>query len=233
MEKYIQGRMTADQKEQFEGEMAQNQELQDELVIHRKLINSIETESVRQLLEQIHDENFNQETPVVSLQSRSRRLSLAIAASVAIIAVAVWWVFNWQTSQPKALYAAYFEPAQGLPTTLGYADQQQFAEGMISYKLGDYSEAIAYWQPLVNSDPANDTLNYYLGIAALADEAPGQAINYLEKVEQAYFISARWYLALAFLQQEEPQAAVPILKNLAAQETTYQAESQAILKKLD
>ena len=238
MENYINGRMTAEEQQRFEREMSRNPELQEEVEMHRKLVSSIETESVRQMLEQIHEEHFAQEeTPIVPMRSRSRYFPLAIAASVALLILAGWWVFSWQSSQPEALYAAYFSPDEGLPTTLGYMDNARFAEGMVSYKLGDYAEALDYWQPLLSADPANDTLNYYAGLAYLASERPEQAITRLDKVVEnetsGYYTDARWYLSLAYLKNEQADEARTYLRQLAEEDVPYREESREILEKLE
>lgn len=238
MENYLNGRMTTEEQQSFEREMSTNQELREEVEVHRRLVSSIETESVRQMLEQIHEENFAEEAaPVVPMHSHSRYFPLAIAASVALLILAGWWVFNWRSSQPEALYAAYFSPDEGLPTTLGYADNAQFAEGMVSYKLGEYTEALEYWQPLLSADPDNDTLSYYSGLAFLANDQPEQAMQYLnlivENEASAYQMDARWYLALAYLKNEQPAKAQALLQTLAAKDSPYREESQEILEKLE
>ena len=238
MENYINGRMTAEEQQSFEQEMSSNPELREELEMHRKLVSSIETESVRHMLEQIHEENFSQEeTPLVSLRSRARYFPLAIAASVALLILAGWWVFSWQSSQPEALYATYYSPDEGLPTTLGYMDDAQFAEGMISYKMGDYAEALDYWQPLLSADPANDTLNYYGGLAYLGSGQAEKAIAHLEKVTanegSAYQTDARWYLALAYLKNERTTEAQALLQILTEEDSPYREASREILEKLE
>lgn len=237
MENYVNGRMSIEEQQSFERGMSENPELREEVALYRKMVSSIETESVRQMLEQIHAEQFNQETPVVPMRSRSHYFPLAIAASVALLILAGWWVFSWQSSQPEALYATYFSPDEGLPTTLGYAENAQFAEGMISYKLGEYAEALDYWQPLLTADPANDTLNYYSGLAFLANDQPEQAVSYLGRVVEnetsAFTSDANWYLALSYLKQGKETEAQPLLQELAAGDSPYQQQSREILDKLE
>ena len=238
MENYLKGRMSPQEQERFEREISQNQELREEVALHQQLVSSIETESVRHMLEQIHEENFTEEeAPVVPMRSRSRYFPLAIAASVALLILAGWWVFSWQSSQTEALYAAYFSPDEGLPTTLGYADDAQFAEGMVSYKLGEYTEALKYWQPLLSADPANDTLNYYSGLAYLANEQPEQAMQNLKPVAEneasGFHTDARWYLALAFLKNEQLADAEALFQTLAAEDSPHRIKSQEMLEKLE
>jgi len=237
MEDYIHGKLSALEQQRFEDEMAQDEVLRQEVALYRRLIDAVETESARQLLEQIHEENFAKETTVVPLQSRRAFFPLAIAASLALLVLAGWWLFTLQSTQAEGLYAAYFFPAVGLPTTLGYTEDPQFAEGMISYKLQEYAEARNYWKSLVEADPQNDTLNYYMGIAFLADEMPDQAVNHLQRVvqqdESAYQNDAKWYVALAYLLAEQEENAKTILNELAATESNYQEPSREILNDLN
>ncbi|MEM9829023.1 MAG: tetratricopeptide repeat protein [Bacteroidota bacterium] len=237
MEDYIHGNLSVTEREQFEADMATDEQLREEVELHRQLIFSVETESLRQLLDQIHEKNFESEAQVVSMPRRRSFFPMAIAASVALLILAGWWIFNLQTSSPESVYAAYFTPAEGLPTTLGYSTNTDFAEGMVSYKLEEYTEALEYWQPLLEVDPTNDTLNYYVGVTFLANEQPDSAIDYLTTVvsgEQSSFRTpAQWYLALAYLKTDEQEQAKPLLEDLANRDNSYQSQSSEILQKME
>ncbi|MEM6841607.1 MAG: hypothetical protein AAF632_05240 [Bacteroidota bacterium] len=237
MEDYIHGNLSVTEREQFEADMATDEQLREEVELHRQLISSVETESLRQLLDQIHEKNFESEVQVVSMPRRRSFFPMAIAASVALLILAGWWIFNLQTSSPESVYAAYFTPAEGLPTTLGYSTNTDFAEGMVSYKLEEYAEALEYWQPLLEVDPTNDTLNYYVGVTFLANEQPDSAIDYLTTVvsgEQSSFrTSAQWYLALAYLKTDQGEQAKPLLEDLANRNNPYQSQSSEILQKIE
>jgi len=236
MEDYIHGNLSTAEREQFEAEMTADEQLREEVELHQQLISSVETESVRQLLEKIHQENFESDTPVISMSSRRTYFPLAVAASVALLVLAGWWAFFGGFAQPS-YYATYFSPDPGLPTTLGYSTNTAFAEGMVSYKLEEYAEARTYWEPLLEADPANDTLNYYTGVAFLADEQPDAAINYLKSVASsepsAFSTSAQWYLALAYLETAQEELAKALLEDLATSENPYQNQSTEILAEID
>lgn len=236
IEGYLQGTLTPADRKRFEAEMKKNEELREEVALHRQLISSIETESVRQLLEQIHEENFEKETPVVSIRHRRAYTFIAVAASLALLILSGWWYINLQVSQPASLYASYFSPAAGLPTTLSHTNNARFSEGMISYKLEEYAEAREWWQPLLQADPANDTLNFYMGVASLADEQTEGAIHYLSKVAEennsVYYTDARWYLALAYLLNEKEEKARTLLQGLSEQDNSYREQSIEIIEKI-
>ena len=236
IEEYLQGTLTSAERERFEVEMNENEELREEVALQKQLMSSIETESVRQLLEQIHAENFERETPVVSIRHRRAHSFIAVAASLALLILSGWWYIDSRATQPASLYATYFSPAAGLPTTLSYTNNGRFSEGMISYKLEEYAEAREWWQPLLQADPANDTLNFYMGVAALADEQTEGAIHYLSKVTEennsVYYTDARWYLALAYLLNEKEEKARTLLQGLSEQDNPYRGRSIEIIEKI-
>lgn len=246
MEKYVANKLAPAEKARFEQKMEQNPELKAEVELHRKLMKSVETEGVRQMLEQIHQQQLaasatgsvadRQETPVVRFKPARQRLALAAAATVALLLVAGWWAFSLQQSRPEALYADYFAPANGLPTTLGVADDPLFAEGMVSYKLGEYPEALAAWQPLLAQATANDTLSYFAGVALLASQQPQKAESYLRQVartgQSAYAGPARWYLGLALLLNGQQAEAREVLSELLATENPYREKSRELLEKI-
>lgn len=227
----------ASDKESFDAELEESSVLGKEVELYRKLISSIETEAVRQMLDQIHEKNFEKEENVVSMQSRRFHFTWAVAASIALLVLAGWWFVNVPSAQPASLYAANFTPATGLPTTLSYSTDTRFAEGMVSYKLKEYKDARNNWEPLLTANPENDTLNYYVGVSFLAEEMPVQAISHLSKVDQnensIFAEDASWYLALAYLLNSQEEPARAILNDLCAEGSAYHGQCLKILEELD
>jgi tetratricopeptide (TPR) repeat protein len=104
-------------------------------------------------------------------------------------------------------------------------DNYAFEKAMIDYKKGDYPAAIQAWDSLKKRQPANDTLNYFLGAAHLANKNHGQAVTYLKSVTASatsfFKGDAYWYLGLALLKEgktEEARAAIQQSTNLNKKE---------------
>ncbi|SDL49751.1 Tetratricopeptide repeat-containing protein [Catalinimonas alkaloidigena] len=214
---YLLETMSPEERQRFEDEVRTQPELAEEVALQRKLIQGIETESVRRLLQELHT---RQTAAPVMKASPARRTWLtltAIAASVLLILIGRWAFVQYASPSSADLYAAYYSPAPGLPTTLGATDNPDFSEGMVAYKLGNYQEARQWWLPLTQQDAANDTLNFYLGVSYLATTQTDSALYYLRRVYDApktsYGSSARWYMALGYLQTSEPERARELLQN--------------------
>lgn len=145
-----------------------------------------------------------------------RSLAIAAAIAMAIVAGALWFLNDRTELTPDLLAVSYFEPAIGLPTRLGPAEDMQFEGGMVDYKLGEYELAIAAWAPLLEVRPGSDTLAFYLGVAQLGAKRPGAATELLGRVTAGPLAAeAQWYRALALLQTGDVEAGREVLRALA------------------
>lgn len=137
-------------------------------------------------------------------------------AAIVMSVVAVGLLFLFDKSPEEKLFAQYYEPDAGLPTLMGTSDDYVFDEAMVAYKMKEYDKALAAWQALLAGETANDTLNYYIGSAYLAKGRADSAIVRFQKVtgvpESAFLSDAHWYLALAWLKEDNKAAAVNALQ---------------------
>src|SRR5690606_7495717 len=127
----------------------------------------------------------------------------AAAAIIVIACASLWW---FSGSSEERLYDHYFFPDPGLPTTMGSAENFEFFDAMVDYKLGHYEIAISKWKKLEAKAPENDTIHYFLGAAYLAQEDAATSIHHFEKTLQtensAFKKDAYYYLGMAHLKQK-------------------------------
>lgn len=164
------------------------------------LLTGIETQSLKEQLDEFHKDIPKQipqkkSTKVYYLQFRK-----LVAAAVIIIALGSFWFFNQNPNEK--LYSKYFTPDPGLPTTMSTTSNFDFYDAMVNYKQGDYKTAIEKWEALTTK---NDTLNYFLGVAYLAEKNEVNAISFLEQSIQnenfPLISDAYYYLGLAHLKE--------------------------------
>ena len=135
--------------------------------------------------------------------------------------------------EPQALASTYFEPAIGLPTLLGPAEDIRFEDGMVDYKLGDYEAALARWRPLAGEDFDQDTLAYYVGVAELAAGRPERALEELRQVTSPELQEGRqWYEAMGLLMLGRVNDARPLLRDLSAGSHKYSTQAAEVLEGL-
>ncbi len=236
IEAYLQGRMSVEEKEQFQQQLNQDPGLQKIMEEQLALTNAIETEGLKNKLNSIYDHQFGTHKQKGNVIFLKRFRPILAAASVALLVLAAWLIFR-NTEQPnEQLFSQYYERPAGLPTTLGIQTNEAFSEGMIEYKLGNFSEAQQFWLPLLAQFPENDTLQFYLGINYLELSQLDSADNYLNKVaekeESKLRMNAKWYSSLVQLRQEKKDEAFSTLSEIALDTNPFQAQASALLEEL-
>ncbi len=228
-EEYLLGRLSDEEATQFQQELKINPELSEKFQEFKALFRAVEEAALRNTLEDFHNETVTFKG--INTSKKTRVVFYRIAAGIAVlIALGTgYWLTNRPNSNER-LFEAYFSPDPGLPTVMGTQENYAFYEAMVDYKRGEYTTAIKKWEPLLGKKPQNDTLNYFLGAASLADNLPNKAILYFETVlkhKESLFIDAsHFYLALAQLKEGQISDAI---KNL---EASKDQKSKQLLRQL-
>ncbi len=210
IDNYILGNLDNTQMDSFNERLKTDPEFQVMVNDQENIARSVEEYNLRNSLNDFHDEIIEEPerkwlTPGL----------LALAASVLLLIGVSSWAFLFTGNSAQKVFAENFRPDPGLPTTMGTATQYEFYYGMVSYKRKEYTEAILRWESLYASDPKNDTIVYFLGVANLANGNARQAENYLklanEKTESVFYEDIQYYLALTYLKEHKITEAKKIL----------------------
>lgn len=202
-ERYLLGELTDEERKTFEREVLKDPELRDQFEEFKALFETIEEAGMRAQLDTFHQALEEAKTPVRQLEPVGRKFNYRIAASVAILlAFGGLWFFN-RLDPNEQLFREYYSPDPGLPTVMGSNDNYAFYEAMVDYKQGKYDVAISKWEKLLAQKPENDTLNYFLGSAHLANGNTQRSLPYLENVSQnnrsRFYQESLYYLGLNYL----------------------------------
>lgn len=177
----------------------------------KTMINGIETQALKEELDIFHqDIEIKKSKKDNYKRIEFVRLSKIAASMAIIIAIGSIWFFS--NLPNEKLYSKYFRPDPGLPSLMGSTNMPDFYKAMESYKQGDYQKAIAEWQVLNKAKPENDTVNYFLGLAHMANKTVAEAIPHLERVVQSeapfpLINRAHLYLGLAYLKEGNTELA--------------------------
>lgn len=211
VERYINDSMEVNER------LAFDQKLKEDLVFKtffedtKAMLLGIETAALKTELNSFHEEmdGVIQLNTGKQKKGNARFLAFSIAASIAVL-LGVLWVLNADTTTNK-LYAKHFTPDPGLPTTMSTTNNYDFYEAMVDYKSNKYSTAISKWELILKDKPNNDTLNYFLGVANLAEGKETVALQYLEQAAKNSNSFLRqdihYYLGLALLKEGNIDAA--------------------------
>ncbi|WP_396636881.1 tol-pal system YbgF family protein [Maribacter sp. R77961] len=216
IERYLKNSMELEELAAFEKRMEEDEQLRQQVDDTRFIFSGIRRAVLKDKLNVLH-EDFDKGKQISSDDPKVFKLNfktLSIAASVLIL-FGGFWFFNQQPSNEK-LFNQYFEPDRGLATVMSNTNNYDFDDAMVDYKNQKYNLAIQKWEALLKDKPKNDTLNYFLGVAQLAENKETSAIAYLTKVvsnkQSAFVKDAYFYLGLAYLKEENSEAALINLK---------------------
>jgi tetratricopeptide (TPR) repeat protein len=203
IERYISGAMEAKELKDFNEYLKIDDEFKTQVEDIKTMLLGIETQSLKERLDIFH-EDIKEAKAQESVSRKIRFINyrkLSVAAAILIVIGSIWF---FSDSPNRRLYVKYFKPDPGLPTTMGSGSNNfDFYYAMVNYKHGDYDKAIEKWKTLKEKKPNNDTINYFLGVAHLANKNEAEAIPFLERaVENSSFSminDAYYYLGLAYL----------------------------------
>lgn len=167
--------------------------------------------------------------------ARLRLLAAGIAALVIAAAAYLLW-----PAEPGSSMAAVYEPyPMYLNTSSGESPPDKLLETAIAnYQSGDYAAALPAFQGLITITIHNAPYHFYAGICQLELGRPVEASIHLEEVstrEDARFQQpAEWYLALAYLKQEDKkETAHRLLEKIIREEGGFSQLARQLLKSLE
>lgn len=205
IEAYLLGTLSLTQREEFERELAQDAALREELEMQREHTLAVEMAGLERLLKSVAAEE-GQAGPGAPGRGWGW---LRYAAMLALLALgAAWWL--GRPDPNEQLFAQYHVPDPGLPVPMSAVKDFAFQDAMVAYKLGDLDEALAKWGSLLQQEPTNDTLLYYIGQAELQSGNAPMAVQSMRAVLRdsvsVFHDKARWYLFLAYLKLDDREA---------------------------
>jgi predicted Zn-dependent protease len=230
IEAYVIDRMDVDERTVFEQRMATEPGLREEVEVERENIRAVELGGVKRMLNEIAQEEGTQSG---GLSGSGWGTYLKYAAVIALVATGAIW---WFTRAPlnERLFAEHFVPDPGLPVEMGVADDPVFADAMVSYREGHYAEARSKWMAPLQQDLQNDTLQFYIGSAALAEGDAKAAIKQLAPLADdpstAFHDKSRWYLFLAYVRNGSAQEAKAMGMD---SDPVHGAEARAIIDAME
>lgn len=153
-------------------------------------------------------------------------------AAVLIPLVGVWW-FLWQQNRldTKALYAKYHIAEPGLPVTMSVGSNVAFANAMSAFKDDQWTEAEQGFVALLNQQPDNDTLQYYMGCVQLELAHGANAILSFSEVDASsvFYRKARYRMLLAHLSLGNMELAHALATTIAKDTADDRSEKAASL----
>lgn len=169
------------------------------------------------------------ETPQLTVVRNNMRRWIALAASVTLIAAAVW--FFSQAGSPT--YEQYAQHTPLSLTVMGNTEQAK-TDAENAFKQKDFARSLAALDQVLTTEPNNIKAVLYRGICLLEMGRAADARAVFEPLaagNSALREDAVWYLGLSYLKEKNLAACQATLAKIAVGEAHY-VEAQKILKGL-
>ncbi len=143
--------------------------------------------------------------------------------------------------QPRNLMAEYFEPYKNPIAKRNTDDISSYwNKGSSLYATKNYTEAaVAFDRAMIEGEEPAYLISFYRAMALLSSETDGdlsQTISLLESVrngEHDYIQQAEWYLALAYLKNNDGDKAIKLLQRIVAKDGFRANKAKELLIKLE
>ncbi len=228
---FLSGRLRKEERAAFEKERAAKPESREEALTHQAVLNYIDQSGDLETKEWL-----NTVLPKYQKKkSSSGRFSLLWMLPVATVAAMLLLFFLPALLQPEfsavQLGTNYLEPYE-----MSFGDRGQSADVLLeagqAYQAKKYEAAI----PLLRQAVLENKDGKYqlaLGISLLEAAQSAAAIDHLQKLissaDPVYLTHAQWYLALAYLQQNDAPSAKLLLQALEADPQAFNHEKAKTL----
>lgn len=234
---FLSRRLGKEERDALEQELAATPPSDQEQAVQQAMLNYIDQSGDREMkdwLKNVLPKYQPAEKPQTAPQATRRSLLLWLAPLAAAIALFLFFLPGFfQSDRSAAAIAA----AELQAYDLSFGDRGTPQDDLL--KAGQYYQSARYREaiPLLQKASATSIDGKYrlaLGISYLHTQQAALAIESLQPLidlpDPVYEAHARWYTALAYLQQGQPEAAQPLLQQLAQQARAFNsAKAKALL----
>ncbi|HTD99657.1 MAG TPA: tetratricopeptide repeat protein [Mucilaginibacter sp.] len=236
--KFINGHMDDAGADIFRQAMQEDAALAEEVEAQRKLARLVQVASIKQQLDNIHQEYTSEKTNVIpgAKHTKTRYMWQWIVAAAAIAGIGLFlFLYRVAPSANDKLFAEHFKDDDGVPSLMGNSTTS-FDDAMVYYKAGDYQQAASKFDLLLAAKPGNDSLKYYEALCQVRLKNEDKALQLLSAISATpgneLGLKAKWYTALVLIHQNKSKEAVAILGKLTNPEFAYSKKASALLKEL-
>jgi len=226
-EAYLEGKLTEEEKVDFEVRLLVDKDLAEELELYKKIVGGfkdIQSEKIRQQLQIIDEELDNKNNS----STKNFYWWAGIAASLIFLQI---YLYKSNTNIPLPL-------EEGLPVLMGDNNNLEFQNAMQLYKSGKYDASIKRFNQLFVANPTNDTLIYFIGCAELNSQKYQEASQHFKNVSansnSVFYLKSKYYLAYSLYKNNQSNEAKLILQELISNnENPFVEEAKLFLKEIN
>ena len=236
LSKYFEGSLSVNEQTSFETYLEEDEDFRLQFELEKNVQMAVRDSKRETLKKKL--QHFERERSEPSATKTLFWTPLRIAASIAILFGASWFVFNSDIFAPTDLYASNYEKYPNTAYTITRGDTSDTSlerKAFEAYERNDYDNAIVYLIDL-KKQTRLDYVDFYLGQAYLANGDAKKAAVVFEKISAVnsdFRAEALWYNALAQLKLKENSKAITQLKTLIEDGSFKKIEAKQLLEDLN
>ena len=161
----------------------------------------------------------------------------SVAASIAVVLGAGYWFMN-QSPNNIELYEDYYQsyPNVVAPTVRGENSEDIKSEAFYEYDNGNYEKSLVLFSKIYETDK-DDYALFYKALSQMELQKTTEAIATFKQFDlgknNAFTPFVKWYLALAYLKENQKEQAMPLLKSLSETQNPQQEMAQKLVDELE
>jgi len=177
------------------------------------------------------------ETVIDTLATPRPNLRLAyVVASVFLVGI-VSVLYLGKDQPNEKLFAEYYQTYPNIASSVrGELTEGKLQDALQQYDAENFKAALKLLQEILVTDPNNAAANFYAGVSYLKIEESEHAATSLQKVielsDPKFSEPAEWYLALAFLQQNNLEKTRATLEALIGKDYLDKEQAVKLLERL-
>lgn len=233
IEAYLRRELSSEETVAFEKRMEEDAAFKQEVELYQKLVAGIQVQGRNDLkkeLQSLENEIAQNERYTITLQPR-HLLRIAVVVILLIIPLYIFY------SREDNLFDQYFLPYDNYVASVerGASDLDAYQEAFQAYEVANYSQATQLFASLNAEQQAQEGVIFYWGLSHLALKESKSAINKLKQVLELsgdFQVQAKWYLALAYIQENKKEEARLLLEELVKSGRFQNQKARELLQKL-
>ena len=155
-----------------------------------------------------------------------------------MLPLSVLYFTLWNKKSNEELFATYYEPYPNVafPQKGSGEIANQFRLAKEKYDARDYRLTYEYLANMLSLEPDNRAIQFYMGVALIADNKAAKAIDPLLQViedkSSEFKEPAEWYLGLALLKTNQKDKTQYVLRIISSREGSYRDKAKELLEEM-
>jgi tetratricopeptide (TPR) repeat protein len=237
IEKYLAGELTGAEKEIFEKKIREDKSLQSEVNLRRRVDRIIETRDVQSLRNKLSVIEKSRVTKKRSLQPQFSTFLKYAAVFTGIVLIAGISLFSGTklaSDQIIDRYYKVYEPVSGQRSEKVSSDED-FIVALSLYNTHEYGKAAIFFSKVLEKNPEDMQSELLNGLSNFEEKQYPEAKKsfgiVIEDNNNFFVETAKWYLALCYVETGENEKARQLLEVIAKEGGIYKKDATKIIRK--